>query len=123
MSASDSETICGVYDSLQKMSHRCDDRNGNDCILGSVSVQGSALRVFPLKKLLSLPLCRLFLPQGYEEEEAAKDAFDVSLTKNAQGLGITIAGYVGDKNSGRHASVCLSPSYIHTHTHTHIHTV
>lgn len=37
-------------------------------------------------------------PQGYEEEEA--DAFDVSLTKNAQGLGITIAGYVGDKNSG-----------------------
>lgn len=36
--------------------------------------------------------------QGYEEEEV--DAFDVSLTKNAQGLGITIAGYVGDKNSG-----------------------
>ncbi|KAM9400789.1 multiple PDZ domain protein-like isoform 9-T9 [Salvelinus alpinus] len=35
--------------------------------------------------------------QGYEEEEA--DAFDVGLTKNAQGLGITIAGYVGDKNS------------------------
>lgn len=39
-----------------------------------------------------------FVSQGYEEEEA--DAFDVSLTKNAQGLGITIAGYVGDKNSG-----------------------
>lgn len=36
--------------------------------------------------------------QDYEEEEA--DAFDVSLTKNAQGLGITIAGYVGDKSSG-----------------------
>ncbi|XP_029941156.1 multiple PDZ domain protein isoform X2 [Salarias fasciatus] len=36
--------------------------------------------------------------QGYEEEEEA-EAFDVSLTKNAQGLGITIAGYVGDKNS------------------------
>ncbi|XP_029932773.1 multiple PDZ domain protein isoform X2 [Myripristis murdjan] len=33
---------------------------------------------------------------GYEEEEA--EAFDVRLTKNAQGLGITIAGYVGDKN-------------------------
>ncbi|KAM4611696.1 multiple PDZ domain protein [Polymixia lowei] len=35
--------------------------------------------------------------QGYEEEEA--EAFEVRLTKNAQGLGITIAGYVGDKNS------------------------
>uniref|UniRef100_A0A3P8VAP6 Multiple PDZ domain crumbs cell polarity complex component n=1 Tax=Cynoglossus semilaevis TaxID=244447 RepID=A0A3P8VAP6_CYNSE len=35
--------------------------------------------------------------QGYEEEEA--EAFDVSLTKNTQGLGITIAGYIGDKNS------------------------
>ncbi|KAM3857849.1 multiple PDZ domain protein [Diretmus argenteus] len=35
--------------------------------------------------------------QGYEEDEA--EAFDVRLTKNAQGLGITIAGYVGDKNS------------------------
>ncbi|XP_035282566.1 multiple PDZ domain protein isoform X10 [Anguilla anguilla] len=35
--------------------------------------------------------------QGYEEEDA--DTFDVELTKNAQGLGITIAGYVGDRNS------------------------
>ncbi|KAE8279054.1 Multiple PDZ domain protein Multi-PDZ domain protein 1 [Larimichthys crocea] len=35
--------------------------------------------------------------QDYEDEEA--EAFDVNLTKNAQGLGITIAGYVGDKNS------------------------
>ncbi|KAJ8416448.1 hypothetical protein AAFF_G00357360 [Aldrovandia affinis] len=35
--------------------------------------------------------------QGYEEEDI--DAFDVELTKNAQGLGITIAGYVGDRNS------------------------
>ncbi|XP_034019902.1 multiple PDZ domain protein isoform X2 [Thalassophryne amazonica] len=34
--------------------------------------------------------------EGYKEEEA--DMFDVSLTKNLQGLGITIAGYVGDKN-------------------------
>ncbi|XP_028845008.1 multiple PDZ domain protein isoform X3 [Denticeps clupeoides] len=34
--------------------------------------------------------------QGYEEEDL--DAFNVSLTKSAQGLGITIAGYVGDKN-------------------------
>ncbi|XP_027133463.1 multiple PDZ domain protein isoform X4 [Larimichthys crocea] len=35
--------------------------------------------------------------QDYEDEEA--EAFDVNLTKNTQGLGITIAGYVGDKNS------------------------
>uniref|UniRef100_A0A671WSV4 Multiple PDZ domain protein n=1 Tax=Sparus aurata TaxID=8175 RepID=A0A671WSV4_SPAAU len=35
--------------------------------------------------------------QDFEEEDA--EAFDVSLTKNTQGLGITIAGYVGDKNS------------------------
>ncbi|XP_049328133.1 multiple PDZ domain protein isoform X3 [Astyanax mexicanus] len=37
--------------------------------------------------------------QGHEEEEEEHGAFDVSLTKNAQGLGITIAGYIGDKNS------------------------
>ncbi|XP_053715375.1 multiple PDZ domain protein isoform X2 [Synchiropus splendidus] len=35
--------------------------------------------------------------QNFEEEHA--EAFDVSLNKNTQGLGITIAGYVGDKNS------------------------
>ncbi|XP_023665205.2 multiple PDZ domain protein isoform X4 [Paramormyrops kingsleyae] len=34
--------------------------------------------------------------QGAEDEDA--DIFDVELTKNIQGLGITIAGYVGDKN-------------------------
>ncbi|XP_048827057.1 multiple PDZ domain protein isoform X3 [Brienomyrus brachyistius] len=34
--------------------------------------------------------------QGAEDEDA--DVFDVELTKNIQGLGITIAGYVGDKN-------------------------
>ncbi|XP_069095075.1 multiple PDZ domain protein isoform X4 [Pleurodeles waltl] len=32
-----------------------------------------------------------------KDEDDAK--FDVELTKNAQGLGITIAGYIGDKNS------------------------
>lgn len=36
--------------------------------------------------------------QDYEEEEV--EGFDVTLTKNTQGLGITIAGYVGDKNLG-----------------------
>lgn len=44
---------------------------------------------------LSLPF---IFTQDQEEEEV--EAFDVSLTKNTQGLGITIAGYVGDKNSG-----------------------
>ncbi|XP_039613936.1 multiple PDZ domain protein-like [Polypterus senegalus] len=33
------------------------------------------------------------------EEDEDSDAFDVHLTKNAQGLGITIAGYVGDRSS------------------------
>lgn len=43
--------------------------------------------------------------QGYEEEES--ESFDVSLTKNTQGLGITIAGYVGDKNLGEKICICL----------------
>ncbi|OCU01022.1 multiple PDZ domain protein isoform X3 [Xenopus laevis] len=34
-----------------------------------------------------------------EMKDADGEAFDVKLTKNAQGLGITIAGYVGDKGS------------------------
>uniref|UniRef100_M3ZRS6 Multiple PDZ domain protein n=1 Tax=Xiphophorus maculatus TaxID=8083 RepID=M3ZRS6_XIPMA len=38
------------------------------------------------------------LPTVTDEEEEI-EAFDVSLSKNTQGLGITIAGYVGDKNS------------------------
>uniref|UniRef100_A0A671WUJ1 Multiple PDZ domain protein n=1 Tax=Sparus aurata TaxID=8175 RepID=A0A671WUJ1_SPAAU len=39
------------------------------------------------------------LPTVNEDQEEDAEAFDVSLTKNTQGLGITIAGYVGDKNS------------------------
>uniref|UniRef100_A0A3Q2NSP1 Multiple PDZ domain protein n=1 Tax=Fundulus heteroclitus TaxID=8078 RepID=A0A3Q2NSP1_FUNHE len=39
------------------------------------------------------------LPTVAEQQEEEVEAFDVSLTKNAQGLGITIAGYVGDKTS------------------------
>uniref|UniRef100_A0A3Q3LDC1 Multiple PDZ domain crumbs cell polarity complex component n=1 Tax=Mastacembelus armatus TaxID=205130 RepID=A0A3Q3LDC1_9TELE len=38
------------------------------------------------------------LPTVSEQQEEEAEAFDVSLTKNTQGLGITIAGYVGDKN-------------------------
>uniref|UniRef100_A0A9J7Y4R8 Multiple PDZ domain crumbs cell polarity complex component n=1 Tax=Cyprinus carpio carpio TaxID=630221 RepID=A0A9J7Y4R8_CYPCA len=39
------------------------------------------------------------LPTVTEQQEEEQGSFDVSLTKNAQGLGITIAGYVGDKTS------------------------
>ena len=46
-------------------------------------------------------LLRVFtLLQGSGDEEEEPDAFDVSLAKNAHGLGITIAGYVADKNLG-----------------------
>ncbi|XP_045921845.1 multiple PDZ domain protein-like isoform X4 [Micropterus dolomieu] len=47
--------------------------------------------------IMSVVLPTVTEQQDFEEEEA--EAFDVSLTKNTQGLGITIAGYVGDKNS------------------------
>lgn len=52
---------------------------------------------FPFVCVLCVYLLLTFA-QDYEEEEV--EMFDVSLTKNSQGLGITIAGYVGDKNSG-----------------------
>uniref|UniRef100_A0A8C1PK71 Multiple PDZ domain crumbs cell polarity complex component n=1 Tax=Cyprinus carpio TaxID=7962 RepID=A0A8C1PK71_CYPCA len=39
------------------------------------------------------------LPTVTEQQEEEQGSFNVSLTKNAQGLGITIAGYVGDKTS------------------------
>ncbi|KAM6949617.1 multiple PDZ domain protein [Aplochiton taeniatus] len=51
----------------------------------------------PAEETLPATLPTVGEQQGYEEEEP--EAFDVGLTKNAQGLGITIAGYVGDKNS------------------------
>ncbi|XP_061665256.1 multiple PDZ domain protein isoform X2 [Syngnathoides biaculeatus] len=38
-------------------------------------------------------------PDKGAEKDEEEGAFDVSLIKNTQGLGITIAGYVGDKNS------------------------
>lgn len=52
---------------------------------------------------LSLPL--IFSKDCEEEED---EAFDVSLTKNTQGLGITIAGYVADKNSGEKWQITFS---------------
>ncbi|XP_047671663.1 multiple PDZ domain protein isoform X5 [Tachysurus fulvidraco] len=45
------------------------------------------------------PVALPTVTEQQDVEEAEKDAFDVSLTKNTQGLGITIAGYIGDKNS------------------------
>lgn len=61
--------------------------------------------VFVIISLCSL--CCAICGQGQEEEEEEEpDAFDVSLTKNAQGLGITIAGYVGDKTSGELYTFC-----------------
>ncbi|XP_008433962.1 multiple PDZ domain protein isoform X9 [Poecilia reticulata] len=47
--------------------------------------------------VMSVVLPTVAEQQGSEEEEI--EAFDVSLSKNTQGLGITIAGYVADKNS------------------------
>ncbi|XP_024143747.1 multiple PDZ domain protein isoform X4 [Oryzias melastigma] len=47
--------------------------------------------------VMSIVLPTVSEHQADEEEEA--ETFNVCLTKNAQGLGITIAGYVGDKNS------------------------
>uniref|UniRef100_A0A8C7Z8C0 Multiple PDZ domain crumbs cell polarity complex component n=1 Tax=Oryzias sinensis TaxID=183150 RepID=A0A8C7Z8C0_9TELE len=47
--------------------------------------------------VMSVVLPTVSEQQADEEEEA--ESFNVCLTKNAQGLGITIAGYVGDKNS------------------------
>ncbi|KAF5904626.1 multiple PDZ domain protein isoform X10, partial [Clarias magur] len=45
------------------------------------------------------PVALPTVTEQQDNEEEEQDAFDVSLTKNSQGLGITIAGYVGDKNS------------------------
>lgn len=49
----------------------------------------------------ALALCvHLFIIFAQDSEEDEVETFVVSLAKNSQGLGITIAGYVGDKNSG-----------------------
>ncbi|XP_028285641.1 multiple PDZ domain protein isoform X3 [Parambassis ranga] len=46
-----------------------------------------------------MPVVLPTVSEQQDNEEEETEAFDVSLTKNTQGLGITIAGYVGDKNS------------------------
>uniref|UniRef100_A0AAX7TVT5 Multiple PDZ domain protein n=1 Tax=Astatotilapia calliptera TaxID=8154 RepID=A0AAX7TVT5_ASTCA len=57
----------------------------------------------PLEETPSASVMPVVLPTVSEQQVRASEedaeAFDVSLTKNTQGLGITIAGYVGDKNS------------------------
>lgn len=45
---------------------------------------------FSFKKLEDTPI----------ENVEDGNTFDVELSKNSQGLGITIAGYIGDKTSG-----------------------
>lgn len=68
------------------------------CSLRFIHSYKFTLRLFYFWCLDKSVLSSHFLcAQGLEDES---DAFDVSLTKNAQGLGITIAGYVGDKTSG-----------------------
>ncbi|XP_056431250.1 multiple PDZ domain protein isoform X8 [Gadus chalcogrammus] len=61
-----------------------------------VVTRGPAEEGGPAAAPVSLPTVTEQQGSGDEEEEA--DAFDVSLAKNAHGLGITIAGYVADKN-------------------------
>uniref|UniRef100_A0A8C0KEE6 PDZ domain-containing protein n=1 Tax=Canis lupus dingo TaxID=286419 RepID=A0A8C0KEE6_CANLU len=43
------------------------------------------------------------IPEMQKSEES--ETFDVELTKNVQGLGITIAGYIGDKKLGKPSGI------------------
>ncbi|XP_068163725.1 multiple PDZ domain protein isoform X3 [Antennarius striatus] len=62
-----------------------------------VVTRGPAEETAAVSAVMPVVLPTVNEQQDYEEEEV--NAFDVSLSKNAQGLGITIAGYVGDKTS------------------------
>lgn len=42
----------------------------------------------------------LFQVDASTQKSEENETFDVELTKNVQGLGITIAGYIGDKKLG-----------------------
>ncbi|XP_029107850.1 multiple PDZ domain protein isoform X12 [Scleropages formosus] len=62
---------------------------------------GNRVRLVIARGNTDEPAASVVLPTVAEQqgcESEGQDAFDVELTKNAQGLGITIAGYVGDKN-------------------------
>uniref|UniRef100_A0A8C9SB38 Multiple PDZ domain crumbs cell polarity complex component n=1 Tax=Scleropages formosus TaxID=113540 RepID=A0A8C9SB38_SCLFO len=59
---------------------------------------GNRVRLVIARGNTDEPAASVVLPTVAEQQSEGQDAFDVELTKNAQGLGITIAGYVGDKN-------------------------
>lgn len=42
----------------------------------------------------------IFQVDASTQKSEESETFDVELTKNVQGLGITIAGYIGDKKLG-----------------------
>ncbi|KAM4536533.1 multiple PDZ domain protein isoform 6-T6 [Odontesthes bonariensis] len=86
--------LCGMgSDQVAQVLRQCGNRVKLVVTRGPVEETPSAV--------MSVQLPTVTEQQGCEEEEEEEEAeaFDVNLTKNTQGLGITIAGYVGDKNS------------------------
>ncbi|XP_075999928.1 multiple PDZ domain protein isoform X2 [Genypterus blacodes] len=82
--------LCGMgSDQVAQVLRQCGNRVKLVVTRGNVEENPSVTSAMPV----ALPTVT---EQGYEEEET--EGFDVKLAKNSQGLGITIAGYVGDKN-------------------------